>query len=745
MSDDRYEGQHRGGDGAYERYLNGMDRSMRQKVAVTAAHLLGEGTVADMGMGSGSGTLALAALYPRVRVVGVDVNPEMVERARAKHKLANLSFVEGDIAAQVFEPERLDGIFDSSVLHHVTSFNGYDHDAAARALEQQVAQLAIGGSLIVRDFVAPESQTVFLDLPANDGDGSDDPNGCSTAALFERFAREFRKLSAHPGFEYQPVGPGPDSMLPTGWRRYRVDQRMAAEFLLRKDYRSDWDSEVLEEYTYFTQARFELEFARLGLRLLASTPVYNPWIVQHRFQGRCQLYAETGEPLPFPATNHVIVGEKVRPNEGVRFRVGEPHANVGFLIRHCFLVRASGSLRDLVRRPGTAIDIVPWFRDAGSVYVVARKSHPRPVLQALPEARALDGATAVGYVTEPILALQTDDPLALTVETALTEAAGLEPETIRSLVEVATYYPSPGGLIEEVRAVHVEIEPRYVDRDVANQTGFSTAGSLRAIDARQVLRAAQVGGLPDVRLELNVYELLGRQNLDLGPWIGAELEVSEIEGPPADSFAAAMLPRRRAFVPAPVGASAGFLRLECRLFAELDRDGNVLHEEPREFVVPETLSCNTLACCVLRKHGAEILIGLDADDLAAAQCFTGSSTLWVTPAWRLPEQIAAYDDARAWVEARLDAEYGIGMGCFTELGGRYHPSAGVTPEIVYPFAVSVAHLRQGERSLVWVPLREVVARIADVRDGHLRIAALRAAHALGVFPTREVTAPSSAP
>src|SRR5688572_19014321 len=156
-----------------------------------------------MGMGSGSGTLALAALYPRVRVVGVDVNPEMVERARVKHKLANLSFVEGDIAAQVFEPERLDGVFNSSVLHHVTSFNGYDHDAAARALREQVAQLAVGGSLIVRDFVAPPEAVVFLDLPASDGDASDDPNGCSSAALFERFAREFRKLSATPGFHYE--------------------------------------------------------------------------------------------------------------------------------------------------------------------------------------------------------------------------------------------------------------------------------------------------------------------------------------------------------------------------------------------------------------------------------------------------------------------------------------------------------------------------------------------------------------
>src|SRR3970040_1982621 len=67
--------RHRGDRGAYERYLRGMDASMRQKVALTAAHLLGVGRVADLGMGSGTGTQALAALYPRLDVVGVDLDP----------------------------------------------------------------------------------------------------------------------------------------------------------------------------------------------------------------------------------------------------------------------------------------------------------------------------------------------------------------------------------------------------------------------------------------------------------------------------------------------------------------------------------------------------------------------------------------------------------------------------------------------------------------------------------------------
>src|SRR5215470_13267138 len=97
-----YEQQDRGEAAAYERYLAGMDASMKQKVALTAAHLLCEGRIADMGMGSGQGSHALAALYPRLDVVGVDVDATMVALARDSYRRPNLSFVVGDIAAPLF-------------------------------------------------------------------------------------------------------------------------------------------------------------------------------------------------------------------------------------------------------------------------------------------------------------------------------------------------------------------------------------------------------------------------------------------------------------------------------------------------------------------------------------------------------------------------------------------------------------------------------------------------------------------
>src|SRR5215831_26608 len=308
MNEADYSGQRRGSAEAYQRYLRGMDASMRQKVALTAAHFLCRGQVADMGMGSGAGSYALAALYPDLQVTGVDVDEAMVELAGRRYQLPNLKFVQGDISSQVFEPESLDGIFDSSVLHHVTTFGGYRYDNAAVTLEAQAAQLKPHGVLVVRDFVAPVDgdRPVFLDLPAEDGDDSSEPLKASTAALFCRFAREFRSLSSTPGFSYEEG----DARRP-GWRRFLVPRRIAVEFVLRKDYRPDWEAEVKEEYTYFTQPEFEALFARLGLRILASSPLRNPWIVRNRFVNRLALWDSEGRALEMPATNFVIVGEKV--------------------------------------------------------------------------------------------------------------------------------------------------------------------------------------------------------------------------------------------------------------------------------------------------------------------------------------------------------------------------------------------------------------------------------------------------
>ncbi len=722
--------QIRDGLAAYARYLAQMDATMRQKVALTAAHLLGEGRVADMGMGSGAGSFALAALYPRLEVVGVDLDPTMVELARKQHVLPNLRFEVGDIAKKVFDDGSLDGIFDSSVLHHVTSFNGYGAERAAEAVENQVRALKPHGVLVIRDFVDPGPKTVLLDLPTGDGQPGDDPRTCSSAALFRRFAREFRLLSPQRGFAYEEVAGAP-----TGRVRFRLSHKLAAEFVLRKDYRTDWESETQEEYTYFTQAQFEDLFARLGLRVLASIPVRNPWIVRNRFEGKFGLWSESGAPLEFPATNYVIVGERVPAREGVRFSKPAEVAPLRFLEMTCYRNTATGKVFDLVRRPNLTVDVIPWFEDSGELFVLAKASYPRPILRAgRSEERLPCESRAADYVAEPLNVLQTDKPLGQTVEEALEQRAGIAPGRLRTFEVGPRYFPSPGGVQEEVRSVFVEVDPLFVQQAVPNTSGFSTSGRIRAIEACQLLRAAQVGGLPDARLELNAYALLRARERGVGPWIGATIRASELAGAEATPAASLLArPRRRAFQRATT-ENAGFLSVSAQRFIEEDAAGTQVAQRELELVRPRPVSLNTVVAAVVCRSGGRVFLGVDDEDRPAAQCFDGHSNLIVAPAYRLAHDVGSVSAIKRVLRSRLAEEFGLEVGEIWELGGHYHPSSGTTPEAVYPMAVEAMGIGRGKRRVIWVALEELLETPALLPDGHLRVVAFRAAHALGLLP-----------
>lgn len=690
-----YTQQHRGDLEAYARYLAAMDGSMRQKVALTAAHLPAQGRVADMGMGSGSGSEALAALYPRLEVVGVDINPTMVELAARQYQRPNLIFQQGDIAARCFPEGSLDGILNSSVLHHVTSYNGYDPGQARLALAHQAPQLAPGGILIVRDFLAPEAAEVELRLPPHWLD------------CWYRFSREFRRLGPEEqrGFCFQDLGPDDK-----GWQRFRVYHRLALEFVLRKDYQDDWDTEIQEEYTYFTQAEFEAEFAGLGLRVLLSTPLRNSWIIERRFRGQFELRSLAGALLDDPPTNYLIVGERVLPDQGVGFQVAGSVAPLNFLERACYRHRRSGKLYDLVCRPHPTVDVLPYFlSENGNLQVLVRHSFPRPIQIDL--GPTLDGFRPCGYSVEPITALQSDEPLGDTVEAMLQQRAGVEPAQVRHIRIGSTHYPSPGGLREEVVACFAELTPPAA--------GWSCPAGLRALDAHQLLRSAQVHGLPDHRLEMHAFSLLRHLGLDPGPWLGDQLE--PVTSPRAPASGGWDFQPQRAFERVDSALSPEFLRIESRHYQEVDARGQVVSEMCLESAQPAHHSCQTLALLPMCWHQGSWWVGFDLDELPAAQAFAGNSTLWVAPAWRLPKELNTLRGSQEWVAGQLREQSGEEVEEWAPLGGPYFPSPGLTPELVYPFAVRVVPGR-----LSYFRLEEALERWETLPDGHLRGLLLRA-------------------
>jgi hypothetical protein len=512
---------------------------------------------------------------------------------------------------------------------------------------------------------------------------------------------------------------------------------LAAEFLLRKDYREDWEREVQEEYTYFTRDQMERCFEELGLRVLASTPLQNPWIVRHRWAGKAELCAAGGGPRELPPTNYVIAGERVPADEGVRFRLKGLREPLGFLEQTYYLEPARGRVMDLIRRPHRTLDFLPFFEDQGALFVLARRSYPRPLL-------ALSGALDQGariapllgdgrpphYVTEPLNVLEDDKPPAQTIEEALQLRAGLSADHIRRFYSGLTYYPSPGGVQEEVSSTWVEISPAYVSEPLAGVSGFASSGRVGAIDAQQLLRAAQVGGLPDARLELNVYGLLARLGRSCGPWIGEAITLSEAPAAPP-AFTLGPEPPRRAFRRVSAPAEPGFLSLICAELEEVAADGRVLASRPLELALPRRLSTNTVVAAPLWRSGGEVWFGLEERDLPAVQCFEGRSNLFVAPAWRLPWGVEALTPARDFLRQRLLADHGARAGEMWLLGGHYHPSPGVTPEAVFPFAVEIVEEQASTYPLRWVRLAEALAH--PLRDGHLRVVLHRAAHALGLL------------
>jgi len=105
--------------------------------------------------GTGAGTLALA-LAPLVReVVGVDVVPELLDRAR-KGAPANVTFVEGDATNLPFETGSFDLSCTGRTLHHIA------HPEPAIAELARVT--APGGHVFVDDQIAPVDPLAALDL-----------------------------------------------------------------------------------------------------------------------------------------------------------------------------------------------------------------------------------------------------------------------------------------------------------------------------------------------------------------------------------------------------------------------------------------------------------------------------------------------------------------------------------------------------------------------------------------------------
>lgn len=299
------------------------------------------GKIVDEGCADGALLTRIACDFPDSDLIGIDITREFIAEGQERQRRGEFGgtyvhFHQRNLGERIFAPDSIDTTICNSTTHEIWSY-GKQAPSVQQYLEQKFAQTRNGGRIIIRDVIGPEhgDDTVYLWCTPADGSNEDplreyrDPkelkqhlDQLSTAARFKRFAHDFLAAQRTSG-NREPTTEVSYHEYPFGDRTYFVlPFRTAVEFMSKKDYTDNWQSEVgNEEFAFWDFRDWKMALHRAGFQVLQNydhpeqgSRVYtNPWIAEHRWKGKVELYRMDGAGLmqmPDPVTNMVLVGEK---------------------------------------------------------------------------------------------------------------------------------------------------------------------------------------------------------------------------------------------------------------------------------------------------------------------------------------------------------------------------------------------------------------------------------------------------
>ena len=311
------------------------------------------GKIVDEGCADGALLALIARDFPDSDLIGIEITGEFMARCRERQRAGEFGgtyvhFHQRNITHPIFEDNSIDTTLCNSTVHELWSYGegaATVHDYFAK----KYAQTRRGGRLIIRDVVGPEAgeQTVYLWLEHRDGRNDDifreaqtrealaaHLAGLSTYGRFRRFARDFLAAQRAGGRR------GPETQIRfrettiDGERYAILSLRAAVEFMSKKDYTTNWNSEMNEEFAFWGFSRWKAALQQAGFHVIENpnapaegSRVYtNPWIVDNRYEGKVKLFrqGENGRlrPLPYPPTNIVLIGVKTGRDQKHQ---GDPH------------------------------------------------------------------------------------------------------------------------------------------------------------------------------------------------------------------------------------------------------------------------------------------------------------------------------------------------------------------------------------------------------------------------------------
>ncbi|MAZ75751.1 MAG: methyltransferase [Micavibrio sp.] len=672
-----------------------------QQAWFTMAHLVLEkgAHILNINCCDGTYTYAMAAMNPEYDFVGIDRNPNKIEQAKEQYKLPNLSFVCGDVQESFLPPKSLDAIINSFTLHEFYSAENCSVKAVTDILHRHLELLKEDGYIFIQSYaMPPEDEYVLLEMPADAP--KENEKELSDPDLLILYADKARTHNdeKYCGFYLEELPPRfPKTRL------FRLPHKWAYEFLVRKTKRKEWDEDLQKEYTFFSQKDFRHALRRFGTRVLYTTPHWDAQIIRQHFDKRIRLFDENKKPLGTPETSYIVVGQKVSQQRSLKIEERKISQNLNTNLHiSAMRDRVEGTIYDLASRGIDLAEVLPYrITSDKSLNIFIHEGLPRSLMNAVPRSSPnIDGKLWSGHTTEAMsFPMDTMESLRKDHFPSVMKFAkghfGLKPCMGELFEEGPGFYPAPNFIDEHIQTFYLAVEKP--DKEVAlknlfgDADGFSTKGRIREINAQQVLNAMSVGFYPTSRLELQILALYEKLGIPYTSWAESPLSIKTEEPKKTTQIQdiIANLAKDDLRFEVTKGRAGTLKTLQSVFVDEGQNKGGITGLASREvdFVINEDETLNTAIVLPLtKKINGEVMAGIVEQYLPVPQRYKGNGYSVNCPSFPLPKEIETFEMARKYIADQFD----VPIECVARMGESYFSHIGVTPQRIFPFAVSTA-------------------------------------------------------
>lgn len=306
----------------YSSYVRQMDDIAELKYRETSTFIK-PGRIGDIGCAVGT-WIKLACQDERLHesdFIGIEVARQLYQiclQRKENKEFANpyVFFAQRNaVTGLCFDPNSMNTIHTSSLTHEIESYGG--RNDLLQFIQNRFEELAPGGVWINRDVVGPQNKDkiVFLWLNSADADPNpkttsnslrDELSLLSTKDRFKRFAKEFRN-GENDGIQFE-------------WKEFESERYAkmklgdAMEFISKKDYLDNWESEMHEKFCFWSFEDWTTELKKAGFEIETSSYAYpNQWLIENRYKFHVAIFEESEGKLikiPFPDTHMLMVASR---------------------------------------------------------------------------------------------------------------------------------------------------------------------------------------------------------------------------------------------------------------------------------------------------------------------------------------------------------------------------------------------------------------------------------------------------